>query len=38
MQEPEGIKLLLENPNFNPARKKSSFHQFFNAFIWNKYY
>ena len=28
IQEPESIKLLLENPNFNPARKKSFFHQF----------
>jgi hypothetical protein len=28
LQEPEIIKSLLENPNFNPAGKKSFFHQF----------
>ena len=28
LQEPESIKSILENPNFNPARKKSFFHQF----------
>jgi len=26
--EPESIKAILENYNFNPARKKSFFHQF----------
>jgi len=30
LHEPESIKSLLENLNFNPARKKSFFHQFFN--------
>ena len=28
LQEPESIKSILENPNFNPARKKFFFHQF----------
>jgi hypothetical protein len=28
LQEPESIKSLLENPNFNPAGKNSLFHQF----------
>ena len=28
LKEPESIKSILENINFNPARKKSFFHQF----------
>ena len=28
LQEPESFKSILENPNFNLARKKSFFHQF----------
>ena len=27
-QEPENIKSILQNPYFNPARKKYFFHQF----------